>query len=597
MIINILYAISNIMLLASFIRIKKTDKKLNFVHMLVFSIGLLFCYNAVIVYILSLLHIPIFLITIAIINITISFLLLKFNTEKQKYEYPLFDIIVLLFLVITVAILGVLRFGTSFNIVYDSPDSAAHFWVTKDFANSTALLNRTETTVDFSTRLFGSYTNLGLVFKTVEPLFNNVSLYKVYILYDLFMFLLGGTLFYVLLKKMKTPKVASLLATLFYLAGYPLNNLVMGFFHLGHGIIVINLLIILINSFDKKEISKKMFIALITIINSALFFTYYFFVPVVFISLFAYYIYKFRDKGKFVSKNFLLLNLVTLCLPFVFGFIYFIIPNLGNDKLVVTTQMNVEGLYYGDVLTNLILFIPIIIYYFLKNLRNKINFEDIMFIALILFMTFFTYLIFQEKAGVYYLSKNYYLLWLLCFVICIKALNNYLKKDKLIVISYSIFYIFMAIIAIFDIENMIMNKNNLKVNIYPTSNLLNVYRYNINSIKESEVIFNSYQIEKLEKINNHNPKNIMTNANYYQTYWLAAFFTNGSRLLGAFENELYTYIIDTKKMTTNSQNIFNEINYETENDYILFDIKSYIESNKNYTVQNYGEVLLIKKVN
>ena len=75
---GIVYIISLISLMASFILIKKTQKKLNILSFIAITIGLMFCYNTLVCYILTFFTIPITLLGLSIINFIITIILLLY---------------------------------------------------------------------------------------------------------------------------------------------------------------------------------------------------------------------------------------------------------------------------------------------------------------------------------------------------------------------------------------------------------------------------------------------------------------------------------------------------------------------------------------
>ena len=55
-----------------------------------------------------------------------------------------------------------------------------------EFFRHSTLLNHADTAIDFSTRVFGSYVNAGLLFKVAYPFVGYINLYIVYIVFDVF---------------------------------------------------------------------------------------------------------------------------------------------------------------------------------------------------------------------------------------------------------------------------------------------------------------------------------------------------------------------------------------------------------------------------
>lgn len=86
---GIIYGISIFLLLITFMLIKKTDKKLNFISFTSIGVVIMLCYNALICYILTFVTIPTTLLNLTIINIIftiiLGFMILK-KREIQKYN-------------------------------------------------------------------------------------------------------------------------------------------------------------------------------------------------------------------------------------------------------------------------------------------------------------------------------------------------------------------------------------------------------------------------------------------------------------------------------------------------------------------------------
>ena len=94
---NILYLISIVILIATILAIKKSNNKINFISSLVITIIAFLCYQAILVYFLDLVKIPITLLTMGIINILVSFVLwgiMVFKIKQfQKYTIKKQDLI------------------------------------------------------------------------------------------------------------------------------------------------------------------------------------------------------------------------------------------------------------------------------------------------------------------------------------------------------------------------------------------------------------------------------------------------------------------------------------------------------------------------
>ena len=139
-----------------------------------------------------------------------------------------------------------------------------------------------------------------------------------------------------------------------------MNNLIIGFFYVGHASLIIISIFLIINELEKKCINN----ILLFILNIGLMFTYYLYVPIIYCAEFLYFI-KNREKRLF-SKSILLFGI-----PIILGFLYFIYPTFSNNDMNLGNQIHLDGYFYNDVIGNTLLFLPIASFYFYDKLKEK----------------------------------------------------------------------------------------------------------------------------------------------------------------------------------------------------------------------------------
>lgn len=548
---TIIYVASNIFLIFSFLRFKKNNNKINFIHWLFITFVLLFCYNSFVALILSTLYIPVYLFFVSIVNLAVGGLLFFFSKGKQNYFIAKKDVVATIILAFISIIVMIARFGIPFNIAYETCDPGIHFWTSKDFYEQSYLLNRVtdKTVVNFETRQTASYTNMGLIFKTVSPFVDEFQFYIFYIIFDIWMLFLAGMIFYIFISDTKTKSkyIISLLLSIFYFLGYPLNNMIFGFFYSGHAITIICTIFILFKYLNNKNINKYCILTLLSLSCFGLFFTYYFFAPVVFLSIFTYIIYnKIKSKEKIVSKEFIIESLIIFLPACLFGFLYYIVPNLGDSNTSISTQINLDGYFYNNIYSNFTLLIPIVIFSFVGIFKSKnVKLEHFMLAFLLIFMFYIIFLMFQQKAMGYYLSKNYYLLWLVVFIIvgnCI--LENY-DFNKTLIKVYGIFSIVMATFTFLGVENRMIALEEWDENLTTASRVFDVYRWNYEMIVYEKPEFTVSEIKMLHQIYKMGATDLQNNANYSyvnRRAWLAAWFRK-TPITSTTENKLFTYLM------------------------------------------------------
>lgn len=545
---SIIYLISFIILVTTFMLLKKSLNKQNVLMWIFLSFMLMFCYNSVVVFILSLFYIKSTLPILSIVNFLFSvlFLLHIFKTKTiQKYYLKKFDLLAIFIIVLATIIIGYFRFGFPFKIVYETCDPGTHFWTSMEFFRESILLNKAIVTVDFSSRVFGSYVNMGIIFKIFYPYVGYINLYFIYILYDLFMLAMSGITFYFLIRYIckENKGLFSLIFSIIYFTGYPLNNMIFGFFYSGHVVTLICILILLYKFFDNKEISYKFNLIFLMIVNIGICFAYYLYLPILFVCETIYFIYLKKNK-QIDKKNLLKSFLLVIIFPLILTLSYFVFPYIGNNQHSAFYQLSLDGYFYNSYFSNFILFVPIIVYYIISMLKNKkLNFEMILLFSVIIFIIFIIILSIMNIAMQYYASKFFYTLWLVNFIL---IFDFYIKNDikKLYLNIYIASFLLVLIFTVFSIEDKLYDQNKSFGNRIESLNLLNVYNWNIDKIKYSNITFTSDEIKIIKELYNLGANNVINNFIHSfnsQRLWLNAFFWN--QRLDYPENEVYDYMV------------------------------------------------------
>lgn len=204
------------------------------------------------------------------------------------------------------------------------------------------------------------------------------------------------------------------------------------------------------------------------LLNFGLFFSYYMFVPFMYSGLWIYFcVRNYRETKKLITKELIILLSLTLLLPFVLGYIYHLAPNIyaiiikqNLDSSKVWNYSNyiagegfaVDGDIYVNTYSNMLLLVPLTLYLFIKEIRNK-KLKDSSFLGLILILAilFIGILFIGRRVGrisLYYLSKNYFALWLILAVTNYKALI-YISETKLAILSKIFIYGYIIIMFIY----------------------------------------------------------------------------------------------------------------------------------------------------
>lgn len=516
---QIIYILSLIILTISFILIKKTDKKLNILSFLNITIGVIFCYNTFISYVLTFFLIPVTLTSLSIINIVFSIILIALMLWKkqiQKYEIKKIDILYIAILGIAVLIVTYLNFGFPFNIKYETGDPSVHYLTSEMFAENDSLLitDKDEAYGSFATRKTVSYVNSGLIMKCLDGIIDPFYNYNIFIIFGIFVLFITASSMYTTISTFAIDKKTRFLAfvvSLIYTMGYPLNSFLFGFEYLSMGILLICLVFDMVYYFKNQQLKLVYTIMIFALLNFGVFSAYYMFVPFLYPALWLYFcIHSYeKDKSIFTKKNIALL-IVTLLLPFFLGFIYHIAPEIYgviiNQNLNAETMLNYSsylagrgiatyGYIYVNLYSNMLLLLPIPIYMLIRKWKDN-KFAGMNMIFCIAFIELLLFGFSFGKVSIYYLSKNYFALWFILFYLNYKGLVEIYKKYPKVSFGIVGFYSILIILNLLFVDTTLENRE-LNPNERPTT-VVEVFGANKTILKYKKTDFYKEELELLK---------------------------------------------------------------------------------------------------
>ena len=500
-----LYIISIIILFTLILIVPKSKEKLNIIKTITITLIALFAYNTFICYILNFINIPITLISLSIVNFIISVLLIcKIikNKEIQKYEIIKRDIIstivILSIIIITISI----NFSGISRIRYISMDCTNHYKAAREFSENTKLFNKeTENSTTSKCFMPMGYVNVGILFKIFRQYIGTINLYKVYILFESTIYFLVGMMFYFCLQnkiKTKNQILVGIVLSIFYVIGYPFNALICGFHYLLLGILYfITIFDVIVNVIQTKKIEFKFIVTLLTLLNIGLIFSYALFCPFVYLAEFVYFIIKYKkDKNK---KEIFLITIFSLILTGLMGcdiVLFQRINELGE------TGINIDGWIYKNTFSNIILFLPFVIYYIVKLIKEKGKiFEKSLIIFFVVFLSLLAIGTKLKLCSSYYFYKNYYILWFLIFYMASNVIIQFIEQGetkKYIANGFIAFYTFLFFIFILFIDTPIQTEETEE----NTRNLMEIYTFNKTNINIDIPYVYKEELELFEKLDN-----------------------------------------------------------------------------------------------
>ncbi len=504
---GIIYGLTELILFISFVLVKKTDKKLNILSFIAITIGTLFCYNTFVCYVLTFFIVPVTLLNLSIINLVISMVLMFFIIRKkqiQTYEMHKIDILYILLLLVAVLIVSYLNFGFPFNIKYETGDPSVHYLTSDMFSENDSLLitDKDEVYGSFAQRKTVSYVNSGLIMKCFSGVIDSYYNYNIFIVFGIFVLFITAWAMYTTISSFSIDKKTRFLAfilSLIYTMGYPLNSFLFGFEYLSMGILLICLIFDIVHYFKVKELKIAYIVIIFALLNFGVFSAYYMFVPFLYPALWLYFcIHSYeKDKSIFTKKNILLL-VTTLLIPFFLGIIYFIIP--GIYGVIINSAIDAEtllkyssnlvgrglatyGYIYVNLYSNMILLLPMAIYFIMKEWReNKFAILNMIFCIVFIELMLVGFLF--GKVSIYYLSKNYFALWFILFYLNYKGLVELYKKYPKVSFGLVGFYSVLIVLNLLFVNTPLENRE-LNENERPTT-VVEVFGANKTIIKDKK---------------------------------------------------------------------------------------------------------------
>lgn len=537
---GIAYLITIVILSIMFFLLKKYDKQINALVWGTITVLLILCYNVFICYVLSLFRIECNLMVLSLINLIVSILIgikIKKDGEIQKYEIKINDILFAILLFLIVIIVTFINFGLPFNIKYETEDPAFHYLASLEFYKNSTLLNYVEPgqIFNFQTFMPAAYVNTGLLFKAFSSFMTEMDFYKIFIAFDIFTLYLGGMLFFsLLLKKFKKSStyLIGIIFTLIYTLGYPFNSLIFGFEYLNFGINTIIAILILAPYLKDNGFKNIYIVAIIALLTFSLFFSYYLFIPLVFMALGIYMlIYMIKDSigkgiiGLFAKKN-VLSVLAIFVFPTILGLSYFILPTLLKGEQTTLSAINTEGYTYSNLYGNFIMFMPLSIYYICECIRRKsFSIEFIIFIFTIIYSILFFTLGMFGIISAYYFYKIYYILWGLILYATFSAICNIEKNYEMKIFAYIFVVVYIGIImyTILSIDEKI----NMRASYFASSDMMSavvgIDVYNKNKAISNYSVFSNEEIDILKYYNKLENKNsVEVYGSKEQQFWIYA---------------------------------------------------------------------------
>lgn len=453
-----LYLFSILFATLSVFFIKKNDRKLNAVNYFLISTWTVMCYQLLVAVCVDMLGVGVSIVSVGIMNYALAFGCTAYTIrkkKKQKYEIHIVDFIVLLLLAGIAVFWGGNQFGWNFDYFnyQSSVDCSRHLM----FAREVAVKHELTFNMPFMA------VNTGLFFEAMYAFIVPYKDIHLILLTDVIMLFFAGEMFWVLVREKLNTRFLLVIgggASVFYMMGYPLNNMVFGTSYLGAGMTLSIFIFILISRYESGEIKKYYFLATIAIALLSLLKAYNLFFPIVLVSVIVFYSVrnipqKFARMQKYVP--YILTGLFLACqISICIIFKYFPIE---ASPLKVLSEW---GYMYCNFFGDFVFLIPFIVYRIYSCYKTKKwSFDFIMGMFMISYIVAFLYACYLGRVSPYYYYKNYYLFWAIAFYMMLEVVCSCSKEKLEFIVAYYTAVLGLWIFVFAGIESVFEEKSEI----------------------------------------------------------------------------------------------------------------------------------------
>ena len=445
------------------------------------------CFLAFVAAVINLIHIPTNVVTLGVCNLAMGLVLLvlmKRSGKRQSYRFNRYDLIFAGLLIAVVLIFAQKRYGIpAFDWSYRTVDPSARYREAMEFVNDQAI-----------SRMFFAQLVNGILIELGSPFLRYDYYYRLYVLGDILQLLLSGASFYGVVrrwteregKKDRFLSVSAIVASFFYLLGYPLNSTLYGFTYLGMVLYLTCALLVLTDMFLVDEQENKWFhIILLSLVCHAYSQCYVLFMPMTFLAVGFAFLLKQQKQKRLFSLDTLLTGLVIFLPAVVLGLIFTYMDVFVNDNVTVGSAFSAEGAIYRDLYSNFLFFLPVAVFGIVSLWRKKENSFLSWFAPFFVLFTLGMFVISYKtgKISTYYFFKDYYMLWLLVFLLAVIGIASLSRDGRRVVVGYLCSWTFVALMLLTGLESRIESHNALYVPDHKSQHYNDLLTFNWNTTK------------------------------------------------------------------------------------------------------------------
>ena len=523
---GIFYVLTVIAMLVTFVLFKKSDKKQNLINMCILSAICYLAFNILICMSFGVLNITTNLLFLSIADLLVAAGLgFKIYKDKkiQEFEIRKRDILGVIICLGIVCYMAVSQYAPlSKTVANASVDACMHYSAATNFADEMKVLAKIDNTTgyNFKTMQTGAYINTGIfmnIVRSVIPMWEDYVAFKVFETGVTALVILA---FYMLISDKLTDKksyVIGMVLLMLYAFAYPYTSLLHGFSYLSVAITFTTALFYMAKIYEKGEINFWVQLPVIVLMGVGIIFSYCLFVPALFsficIHVFIKDLKKKEEKSylKFFKKSTLLVTGILLVVT-VLAIFYLVIPTFtDSDQNKLTDAIGFEGGIYKSLYQDFLFYIPFVVLFIYKTIKDKkLNFQTVA-LALIGGQTFLLLIgILVGFVSPYYYYKMYFLLWILLVDIAVEVMADLDENKEMFVMgaSYLAIWVMLILFMLTGLEgklkercpNLFDPKAQFLAGIYYDTNVAAVANINVSCIVDANRVKLAEAMQDVEDI-------------------------------------------------------------------------------------------------
>ena len=635
MFIAVFYLVTVFTLLASFMFVKKSDNKLNFISWCVFSLIVYLAYNIAVCMIFGSLNITTDLVFLSVVNLifTILFCVIMMKSkEVQKFEFRLRDCLAMIVVLLIIAYMTKSQYRTfDLTVANASVDASMHYSAATNFADNMKILAKidNQTGYNFKTMQTGAYINNGIFMNIIRNLRPAYKEYVTFKIFEMGIMALNVAAFYMLISKKLnkvTNYVVGLIFTVLYAFAYPYTSLLYGFSYLSVAIAFITGLFYVASFYmprvvEEKDKSEKAgsfhvvrennnntdmpfiwYLIAIVLMGVGIIFSYCLFVPAVF-SFICLYIWLQDLKNdsvkkylKIFSRNTLLVTGLLLIVT-VLSILYLVIPTFtDSDQNKLTDAIGFDGGIYKALFIDFVFYVPFVVLFVFNSFKKKkVDYQTVVFLIMFvqLILTFVG--VIKGIVSAYYYYKIYYVLWIVVVDMAVEVFAEFDENKELRIALGSMLCLWCAIIYVGTSgkEYKVQEKAPTLFDVAKTPNMVGIY-YDTNVLATTNInvscLVNPDRLEIAEKMGDQDDmtlKNMLVggmNTNCKAWMYVVSRIPSGGESI----NDLQKAVVET--------NVDDFMSNDEKKYFVVYSEKEFEPSNQyDIVFQNSAGAILKKK--